>query len=192
MPLHARALAIVLAGCSIGIVLCMLRITPPFSAVVGGAPPLQRVDAADAARYAQRCEWPTLEYRPLAMGAGWRRDLARLPYTPTVLSGRAHVVSAEVGHARKHYEIVADLPSRVLFPVLQFPGWTVERDGVVAAAQARPDDGRIVVELARGRHRVVLRFEGAPLVRIGGSVSLVAGFVLLVLAFVAWRTPTAS
>ena len=176
---------IALTTCAVGLVVCLLRITPPFANDAAQDAAARRVGLAEAGRFAQRCAWPMLEYRPQQMGAAWRHDLAHLPRTPSVLSGRAHIVSADVGNETKRYTIVADLRSRVVFPVLDFPGWRVRVGAVEEPARALPDDGRIVVELERGRHEVELRFDPPAAARAGADVSL--GGLVLWVALV-WRS----
>lgn len=177
----------VMVACGAVIVACMVQVTPSLAALVGRGPDVGHVDADEAAHHAARCVWPTLEYRPVAMGEGWRRDLDRLPREPSVLRGRAHVVSADDVGERKIYRIVADVPSRVVFPVLQFPGWVVQHDGRVMPAEALSHDGRIVLDLARGTHDVVLRFEPSRAVVAGRITSALALLVLLAMTVVAWR-----
>ena len=176
------AFGIAMAACAVGIVVCQLRIVQPFSERVVS----QRVGPAEADRFAQRCAWPMLEYRPRGMGAAWRRELTHLPRRPVALSGRAHIVAADVDNETKRYEIVADVPSRIVFPILGFPGWTAMIGAAPAEHAQTLPDGRIAVELMRGRQQVVLRFEPVPEVRTGSIISVVAA--LLWFGVLGWGT----
>ncbi len=147
-----------------------------------------RVMPDEALRHAAICRWPTLEYRPTLMGDRWDRDLQHLPGRPTTISGRAHVLSSERGRHERRYEIVADLPSRIALPVLAFPAWRVQVGDALRAAAANPADGRIVIELPAGRHRVALRWHESAAGKAGWLLAAAATLVVAGLLTRARRT----
>lgn len=79
-------------------------------------------------------------------------------------------------------EVPAPEPAMVRINSFDFPGWTLEVDGLRERFATSDDPlGRLHVEVAPGTHAVVARFENTPIRSFGNAVSL-----LSILAALAW------
>lgn len=166
---HSHRTNVLQTGTNIAMVAGAIAITAwnvnllaPMLGVAATDPGTYRVAGDEAERHAVRCIWRDPVYRPIAMGHGWNRPLDQLPREPHALSGRVHVLGSHLEHQRKHYDIVADVPSRVVFPVLNFPGWRVAVSDQITVADGLPGDGRIALDIKQGRHRIELVWEPPP------------------------------
>lgn len=165
---------IAMAAGAIAIAGWNVNLLAPMLGLKGADPGMHRVAQDEAERHAARCIWRDPIYRPIAMGQGWNRPLDQLPREPHVLSGRVHVLGSQLTHQRKRYDIVADVESRIVFPVLNFPGWQVTVDDRTTIADGPPGDGRIALDVARGRHRIELLWEPPPSAHAAGILSGIA------------------
>jgi hypothetical protein len=63
--------------------------------------------------------------------------------------------------------------------LMDYPAWTVRRDGALLTQRPRRDDGLLTVPVPQGRSQIEIRWHTTPDVWIGRAVSL-AGLCLLV------------
>ncbi|NOZ76728.1 MAG: YfhO family protein [Euryarchaeota archaeon] len=88
-----------------------------------------------------------------------------------VRGGQAGVLDIREGCSYAALDIVTATGSTIAVDLYYFPGWTAYVDG--ARTQIEKDGtGRVLLDVPRGRHLVLLRFEDTPLRRIATALSL--------------------
>ncbi|MCP4362203.1 MAG: hypothetical protein GY796_29705 [Chloroflexi bacterium] len=118
----------------------------------------------------------TVQPRPYT--SRWLLDGAR--YGLTVLTGelnQAELVSART--VSQVWRVDAAVPSALVFPTLNWPGWEVMVDGEAVKAQFAPGSGLIMLLLAEGEHDISLHLARTPVRLLAEWVSLVAVLVTL-------------
>ena len=178
---------IAMAAGAIAIAAWNVNLLAPMIGLKSTNPKMYRVAQDEAERHASRCIWKDPIYRPVAMGRGWNRPLDHLPREPHAVSGRVHILESHRENHHKRYDIVADVESRIVFPVLDFPGWHVAVNGRSHAAESAPDDGRIVANVEPGRHRIEFVWKPPLAIRVGSTISGIALIVWSALFLYALR-----
>lgn len=86
----------------------------------------------------------------------------------------------------EHRAVVIDTPSvgYAVFRLMDYPAWTIRRDGVILTQLPRRDDGLITIPVPQGRSRIDIRWRTTPDIWAGRAVSL-AG--LCCFAFLCYR-----
>ncbi|MFL6428490.1 MAG: 6-pyruvoyl-tetrahydropterin synthase-related protein, partial [Acidobacteriaceae bacterium] len=70
-----------------------------------------------------------------------------------------------------------------VFRLMDYPAWTIHRNGVEITQRPRRDDGLLTIPIPQGRSQIDIRWRTTPDIRIGRALSLL-GFC--VLAFAWW------
>lgn len=114
----------------------------------------------------------TGEYLPLAVDE-WP---ARMSMRAVEIRETGHRFAADSAGASSYVALVeAPAGSRATFDVFDFPGWTVEIDGVPVETASAPPSGLIAWTFDEaGEHEVAVRFGDTPLRAAANGVSLVA------------------
>ncbi len=109
------------------------------------------------------------------------------PSGPAAISGqlnRASLLASDPGH--QDWEVdVASERSRLMFPILFFPGWEATIDGHRTETAPIEGSGRLAIEVPQGRHFVSLRLGTTPLRAAAEAISLAGGVAAVIL--VIWR-----
>ena len=71
-----------------------------------------------------------------------------------------------------------------VFRLMDYPAWTVRRDGVIVIQRPRRDDGLLTIPVPPGRSEIDIRWHTTPDIRIGRALSLLG---LCVFGFVRYR-----
>lgn len=108
------------------------------------------------------------------------------PVSATVLEGNATATWSATSPTRQTWRVMAETSGATLaFPILWWPGWQATVDGKLAPIRPATSSGRIVLDVARGEHNVVLSLGRTPLRAVAENVSLVA----LIAVSVIWLYP---
>ncbi|MHB1293759.1 MAG: 6-pyruvoyl-tetrahydropterin synthase-related protein [Anaerolineae bacterium] len=127
------------------------------------------------------------EYLPRAMQPrpyAWAEPGAGKP-APLVLEGRlAEAEALEALPGKETWRICVETPSLLAFHTTYLPGWEATVDGAPQGVEPLQGLGLVGLRLEPGTHEVSLRFEGTPVRRYTGWLSLaaLAGWLGLTLA----------
>ncbi len=73
--------------------------------------------------------------------------------------------------------IDSDAPGYAVFRLMDYPAWTVRRNGVDVIHRPRRDDGLLTVPIPQGRSQIDIRWRITPDIWIGRTLSLVGLFI---------------
>jgi hypothetical protein len=133
-----------------------LQTLPPeeFCRALGTDRILSGRDHGEVSGFERKTSGPLFLYRTLKPSPPLRAISMSNPKDTSALTGFWLLFD---GCNRQNYRVVMSQPSRVVFPDLLFPGWRVEVDG--KRSDCLDQDGSRAVDLDRGSHEVVFRFE---------------------------------
>jgi hypothetical protein len=63
-------------------------------------------------------------------------------------------------------------PGYAVFRLMDYPAWTVRRNGAVVTQHPRRDDGLLTIPVPQGRSEIEIRWHITPDIWIGGALSL--------------------
>ncbi len=95
----------------------------------------------------------------------------------------ARVISSESWGSYFRGHIQVDRPSTVRINLYYFPGWQVTVDGRPALYRVSEARGLMELDLTPGEHRIEVRMGTTPVRQIGGAITGVTLFPILILLF---------
>lgn len=114
---------------------------------------------------------PTVQPRPYT--SGWLNTGER--WQVQSLSGKLLSASLENRRSTKQeWLLETAVPSTIIFPTLQWPGWAAWIDGEPAAIRPSVGSGLIQLDVPTGRHDIVLRLTRTPVRLLAEWLSLTA------------------
>jgi hypothetical protein len=86
----------------------------------------------------------------------------------------------------ERYDVVIDstAPGFAVLRLMDYPGWTVHRNGADVRNRPRRDDGLLTIPVPQGRSHIDIRWHTTPDIRSGRAVSLLG---LCIFGFVWYR-----
>jgi hypothetical protein len=86
----------------------------------------------------------------------------------------------------EHRAVMLDTPAAgyAVFRLMDYPAWTVRRNGIEVAQRPRRDDGLLTIPVPQGRSQIDIRWRITPDVWIGRALSLLG---LCIFGFVWYR-----
>jgi hypothetical protein len=92
----------------------------------------------------------------------------------------------------EHRVVMLNTPAAgyAVLRLMDYPAWTVRRDGALLTQRPRRDDGLLTVPVPQGRSQIEIRWHTTPDVWIGRAVSLVGLCLLVFVRRSERRTPT--
>jgi hypothetical protein len=100
----------------------------------------------------------------------------------------ANVTIVDRGPSHDHFHVTAPKPFRLRLYTFFFPGWRAYVDGVEVDIEIARPEGFITLEVPKGEHSVLVRFEDTPPRRLGWGVSALALAAMIAVA-VLYRGP---
>jgi len=119
------------------------------------------------------------EYNPRAM-ADWKRQEIWPTDPPfTVSEGQARVRIERWAAENRSLVVEAETPVRLKIRLFDYPGWTVQDNGVVMSPGVDRANGSMLLDVSQGQHRIEISFQPTPW-RTGALVlSVLTGTTLL-------------
>jgi hypothetical protein len=98
-----------------------------------------------------------------------------------ITRGEGKVELSKWSSAERVIELVADQPITVRIRTFNFPGWKAYVDGKHTKIRTEEGAGAMLIDIPKGKHKLVLKFEDTPIRYYSKLISLVSFFVLLFL-----------
>jgi hypothetical protein len=119
------------------------------------------------------------EYNPLVM-AEWKRQEI-WPTDPhfTVSEGQARVRIGRWAAENRSLVVEAETPVQLKIRLFDYPGWTVQDNGIVVSPGVDLTTGSMLLDVSEGHHRIDIRFQTTPWRTGALIVSFVSGTALL-------------
>jgi hypothetical protein len=127
---------------------------------------------------AKQVNW-TLEHLPKNVNL---ENLNKYPQPEnriTIKNGRGVVHVIHENTADQSYKIDGETPLALRIGTFAFPGWTIYIDSQKVPTTAEENTGLILVNLAKGRHDLTVRFEDTLSRTVGKSISIASGLLAL-------------
>ncbi len=102
--------------------------------------------------------------------------------------GPAHITIQKWNAEKRVIDVNAGLPGKLVLRLFNYPLWKVEVNGRKVATESTPDTGQMVVAVAAGENRVLVRFIDGWDRKLGLLLSVI-GFAVIALLFVIWMKP---
>jgi hypothetical protein len=70
-----------------------------------------------------------------------------------------------------------------VFRLMDYPAWTIHRDGALISQRPRRDDGLLTIPVPRGRSQIDIRWRTSPDIWIGRALSLLGLSIFVVVCY---------
>ena len=125
---------------------------------------------------------PSHEYIPRGTGNIEEITSEKRHEHVSILSGYAKIRIREWKSGKRAIIINAYAPSMLRFSTFYYPGWKAYLDGVEMPIKTEENDGAMLVNIPKGTHALLLKFEDTPVRHYAKIISLAS--VLIVLSLV--------